>query len=69
MNFSVCFSIKELGRETEKYSILLIVVYSLYVGISEMFCKKNLLMTMSYDHMSDFVNGHALQSLNALAFN
>ena len=56
-NFSVRFSMRELGRETENYSWQ---SFTTFISVVRKSFIKNLLMTKSKDRVSDLVNGHAM---------
>ena len=60
-NFSVRFSMRELGRETEKYSWQ---SFAIFISVVRKSFIKNPLMTKSKDRASDLVNGHALRPYN-----
>ena len=60
-NFSVCFSMRELDRETEKYSWQ---SFTVFISVVRKSFIKNLLMTKSKDRISDLVNGHASRPYN-----
>ena len=60
-NFSVRFSMRELGRETEKYSWQ---SFTIFISVVRKSFMKNLLMTKSKDRVSDLVNAHASRPYN-----
>jgi len=60
-NFSVSFSMRELGRETEKYSWQ---SFTTFISVVRKSFIKNLLMAKSKDRVSNLVNGHASRPYN-----